>query len=103
MARTWWVNDSLHPALLLAPALGFPHPGVQVYGENLWRAMESNLDDRAPGWIAVRDRRALGVVRDRAFARIVHSLGDVGPAPGSPARTYRLAPIVPAPAGRGRR
>ena len=53
------VNDSLHPALLLAPALGFPHPVVQVYGENLWRAMEANLDDRAPPWIAERFRRAL--------------------------------------------
>jgi hypothetical protein len=42
------VNDSLHPVLLLAPALGFPHPVVQVYGENLWRAMEANLDHRTP-------------------------------------------------------
>ena len=30
------VNDSLHPALLLAPTLGFPYPVAQVYGENLW-------------------------------------------------------------------
>jgi hypothetical protein len=91
------VNDSLHPALLLAPALGFPHPVVQVYGENLWRAMESNLDDRAPAWVAERYRRALGVVRDRAFARIIHTLGDVGAEPGGPGRTYRLAPIVARP------
>jgi hypothetical protein len=91
------VNDSLHPALLLAPALGFPHPVVQVYGENLWRAMESNLDDRAPAWIAGRYRRALAVVRDRAFARIVHTIGDAGAGPASPARTYRLAPIIARP------
>jgi hypothetical protein len=91
------VNDSLHPALLLAPVLGFPHPVVQVYGENLWRAMESNLDDRAPAWVVVRYRRALAVVRDRAFARIVHTLGEVGAAPGSTARTFRLAPIVARP------
>ncbi len=91
------VNDSLHPALLLAPALGFPYPVVQVYGENLWRAMESNLDDRAPAWVVGRYRRALAVVRDRAFARIVHTLGEVGAAPGGTARTFRLPPIVARP------
>jgi hypothetical protein len=91
------VNDSLHPALLLAPALGFPHPVVQVYGENLWRAMEANLDDRAPPWVADRFRRALRVVRDRAFARIVHTLGSAGVESASPPRTYRVAPIVARP------
>lgn len=92
------VNDSLHPALLLAPVLGFPHPVAQVYGENLWWAMESNLDDRAPPWVVDRYRRGLRALRDRAFARIVHTLGSVGAEPGSPARTYRLAPIVARPA-----
>ena len=91
------VNDSLHPALLLAPALGFPFPVVQVYGENLWWAMEANLDDRAPPWVSDRYRRALRVVRDRAFARVVHTLGSAVPEPGGPARTYRLAPIVARP------
>jgi hypothetical protein len=91
------VNDSLHPALLLAPALGFPHPVVQVYGENLWRAMEANLDDRAPVWLADRYRHAVRVVRDRAFARIVHTLGSNAPEPGSPPRTVRLAPIIARP------
>jgi len=91
------VDDSLHPALLLAPALGFPYPVAQVYGENLWRAMEANLDDRAPPWIAERFRRALRVVRDRAFARIIHTLGSSGTEPGSPPRTYRVAPIVARP------
>jgi hypothetical protein len=95
------VNDSLHPALLLAPALGFPHPVVQVYGENLWRAMEANLDDRAPPWLVERYRHALAVVRDRAFARIVHTLGSTTPEPGSAPRTVRLAPIVARP-GRSR-
>jgi hypothetical protein len=95
------VNDSLHPALLLAPALGFPYPVVQVYGENLWRAMETNLDDRAPPWIAARFRRALRVIRDRAFARIVHTLGSAAVEPGGPPRTYRVAPIVARP-GRSR-
>ena len=91
------VNDSLHPALLLAPALGFPVPIVQLYGENLWRAMEDNLDDRAPGWIAARYKRALRAVRERAFARIIHTLGSTDSEPGTSARTYRMVPIVPRP------
>ena len=91
------VNDSLHPALLLAPVLGFPAPVVQLYGENLWRAMEDNLDDRAPSWVATRYRSALRSVRARAFARILHTLGSTEPETGDPARTYRLAPIVPRP------
>jgi len=90
------VNDSLHPALLLAPALGFPHPVVQLYGENLWRAMEDNLDDRAPAWVVTRYRSALRWVRDRAFARIVHTLGSTGQQPGPP-WTVRLAPLVARP------
>jgi len=91
------VNDSLHPALLLAPALGFPHRVVQVYGENLWRAMEDNLDHRAPTWVADRYRRALRAVRDRAFARIIHTLGSTEHEPDGSPRTYRLAPIVARP------
>jgi len=91
------VNDSLHPALLIAPALGFPHPVVQLYGENLWRAMEDNLDHRAPPWVAERYRRALHAVRKRAFARIVHTLGATGLEPGSGPRTYRLAPLIARP------
>jgi len=35
--------------------------------------------------------------RARAFARIVHTLGSTEPETGAPARTYRLAPIVPRP------
>jgi hypothetical protein len=90
------VNDSLHPALLLAPALGFPRPVVQLYGENLWRAMEDNLDDRAPAWVAHRYRRGLQAVRARAFARIIHTLGSTEPDAGLP-RTFRLVPLVAAP------
>jgi len=91
------VNDSLHPALLLAPALRFPHPVVQLYGENLWRAMEENLDHRVPPWVVDRYRRAVRAVRERAFARIVHTLGSTEFEPGSSPRTYRLAPIVARP------
>ena len=91
------VNDSLHPALLLAPALGFPHPVVQLYGENLWRAMEENLDHRVPAWVADRYRRVMRVVRERAFARIIHTLGSTEHDPRSSPRTYRLAPVVARP------
>ena len=100
------VNDSLHPALLLAPALGFPFPVAQVYGENLWRAMEANLDDRAPPWVAGRYRRTLRIVRDSAFARIVHTLGDARgagePRPHLPPRAHRRAARTH-PGGRARR
>ncbi len=92
------VNDSLHPALLLAPALGFPHPVVQLYGENLWRATEENLDHRVPDWVAHRYRRAIRAVLERAFARIIHTLGSTEPDPGSAPRTYRLAPVIARPA-----
>ena len=90
------VNDSLHPALLLAPALGFPRPVVQLYGENLWRAMEDNLDHRAPAWLADGYRRGLHAVRARAFACIIHTLGSTEPEAGAP-RTFRLVPLVARP------
>jgi hypothetical protein len=92
------VNDSLHPALLLAPVLGFPFPVVQLYGENLWRAMEDNFDHRAPAWVGERYRQSLRWVRDRAFARIVHALGETEVEERTPPRTFRLAPVVARPA-----
>ncbi len=91
------VNDSLHPILLSAPALAFPFPVVQVYGENLWHALVSNLEDRAAPWAVHAFRRALEAVRDRSFGRIIHTLGLSGvPRPHSP-RTYILPPIVARP------
>ena len=90
------VNDSLHPALLLGPVLGFPRPVVQLYGENLWRAMEDNLDHRAPSWVVEGYRRGLRAVRARAFARIVHTLGSTEYQAGLP-RTFRFAPLVARP------
>jgi len=90
------VNDSLHPALLVAPALGFPRPVVQLYGENLWRAMEDNLDHRAPAWVVDGYRQGLHAVRARAFARIIHTLGSTEPDAGLP-RTFRLVPLVARP------
>lgn len=90
------VNDSLHPALLLAPALGFPAPVVQVYGENLWRALEDNFQGRAPRWLGRAYRHALRAVRDRAFGQIVHTLG-VAPVPLGKPRHYLLPPLVAVP------
>ena len=92
------VNDSLHPVLLTAPAMGFPFPVVQVYGENLWHAMASNLDGRAAPWAVRAFRRAVEAVRDRAFGRIIHTLGSPGMARPHLPRTYVLPPIVARPA-----
>ena len=68
------VNDSLHPALLAAPAVGFLVPVVQVYGENLWRALEENFQGRAPAWqprlpaaVAEREGRGLRPHRPRRW------------------------------------
>ncbi len=89
------VNDSLHPALLLAP-LVFPRlPVVQVYGENLFTATEENFDGRAPRWVRAWYQRGLRAARDRSLARIVHSLR---PAEGqSPPGTFRLPPVIARP------
>jgi len=91
------VNDSLHPALLTAPALGFPYPVVQLYGENLWHALASNLDGRAAPWAVSAYRRALEVVRDRAFGRIIHTLGSPPAGRALLPRTYVLPPIIARP------
>jgi hypothetical protein len=92
------VNDSLHPALLTAPALGFPSPVVQVYGENLWHAMASNLDGRAAPWVVRAYRQALEAVRERAFGHIIHTLGSTRVARPHLPRTYVMPPIVARPA-----
>ncbi len=90
------VNDSLHPALLAAPAVGFPAPVVQVYGENLWRALEDNFEGRAPAWLSRGYKRVLRGARDLAFGRIIHAVGTANAALRTP-RTYRLPPVVARP------
>jgi hypothetical protein len=90
------VNDSLHPALLAAPALGFPAPVVQVYGENLWRALEDNFDGRAPAWLSRSYKRLLRDAGELAFGRIIHAVGTAH-APVPLPRTYHLPPIVARP------
>jgi len=70
-----WVNDSLHPALLLWPSLSSRAPKVvHVLGENLWAATHQNFDGRLPEFIASRYRAAVQALRDRSFGCIVHSL-----------------------------
>lgn len=90
------VNDSLHPALLAAPATGFPVPVVQVYGENLWRALEDNFEGRAPEWLGRSYRRLLQAARDKAFGRVIHCLGTPKEPPRRP-RTYVVPPIIARP------
>ena len=91
------VNDSLHPGAAPRSGARVPHPG----GAALRR--EPLAGD---GGQPRRPRPALGrralpararAVRDRAFARIVHTLGSTEPEAGSPPRTHRLAPIVARP------
>jgi hypothetical protein len=91
------VNDSLHPILLAAPALGFPVPVVQVYGENLWRAMEDNFEGRAAPWVSRRFRQVLRAVRDRAFGRIIHVVGTPSASRFPGQHTYVLPPLVARP------
>jgi hypothetical protein len=96
------VNDSLHPALLAAAALGRPFRVVHVTGENLWDAAEQFEKLKAP--VRRAYRRALAHARDHAFGRITHTLGS---ARGDRrARSWWLPPIVaepkPLPARPGR-
>jgi hypothetical protein len=90
------VND-FHPLLLVAagrvPRLP---PVVHLYGAHLWQSIERNFESRGP---AVLDRAYAAVVRglrDRAPARIEHTLA---PRPASEgALDVHLPPLVAAPA-----
>jgi hypothetical protein len=86
------VNDSLHPALLLAPWVTPELPVVQVYGENLRRAAEGNLDGRVPRALSVAYQRALAGAFDRSFGQIVHCVGAALPPAEGPLRLPTLVP-----------
>jgi hypothetical protein len=97
------VND-FHPLLLLAGARGggeggaLPCPVVHVYGENLWGAIEGHFDGHRGALLSRGFGAIVRGLRDRAHARIEHTLaaplaGEHDPARGS----YRLLPIVAAP------
>jgi hypothetical protein len=92
------VND-FHPLLLLlGSGTALPCPVVHVYGENLWRAIEDNFDGRRPALVGRSYGALVRALRDRAFARIEHTLAV--PPEGEedePRRTYRVPPVIAAP------
>ncbi|HEX4622674.1 MAG TPA: hypothetical protein VH208_14015, partial [Myxococcaceae bacterium] len=97
------VNDSLHPALLLAPWVMPGLPVLQVYGENLRRAAEANLDGRVPRPLSVAYQRLLTGAFDRSFGQIVHCVGAPLPPLGGPIRLPTLVPAFgDAPREQGR-
>ncbi|HVH41260.1 MAG TPA: hypothetical protein VM925_02925 [Labilithrix sp.] len=90
------VDDSLHPALLLAPLL----PGnrmrvVHLFGENIWAAAAGNFEGRGAGVMETIYPRALRQMRDAAFACIMHTSKPHEPPPTD--RTYVAPPIIAAP------
>lgn len=92
------VNDSLHPALLAAPAFGSSMRVVQLAGENLWAAAAAHFDHQ-PAPVRRAYRRLLARASDRSFARITHTLGATRV--DAPSRNWWLPPIVDLP-GRSR-
>jgi hypothetical protein len=91
------INDSLHPALLLAPFVPGPRMRVvHVFGENIWAAAEQNFAGRAPAWWQRLYTWGIRKMRDAAFACIMHTLS--APDQKGLSRTIRVAPIVAAPA-----
>jgi hypothetical protein len=104
------IDDSLHPALLLAPLRRRPLRVVHLYGENTLHAVEHALERRRRPLLSRRPRslldegcaRAVRRVLGAAFGSIEHSLS--APAAGEvdrASRRHRLPPLVAAP-GRSR-
>jgi hypothetical protein len=97
------VNDSFHPALLLAHRFrrGTLPPVVHVYGHELRRAVEDNYARRWPTVLERIYRRVIVGSTEHAFGRIEHSLN--APAAGREIApcTYQLPPALAAP-GRSR-
>ena len=91
------INDSLHPALLMAPFVPGPRMRVvHVFGENIWAAAEQNFAGRSPAlWQRLYTWGIRGM-RDAAFACIMHTLSS-SPARSAGARTRCVAPILAAP------
>ena len=92
------IND-FHPLLLLAGSgAALPCPVVHVYGENLWRAIEGNFDGRRPALLGKGYGAAVRALRDRAHARVEHTLGVGLAGERDPVRrNYRLPPVIAAP------
>jgi hypothetical protein len=88
------VND-FHPLLLVGTP---PCPVVHVYAENLWRAIEGNFDGRGPALLGRGYGALARALRDRALARVEHTLRAPFAGEHDPARaTHRLLPILAAP------
>jgi len=68
------IND-IHPFGLIFPkALGGKIPIVQLYGENMWGALEGYPRGLFPDWFADLYARFVRGQRDGAFARVEHAL-----------------------------
>ena len=89
------VNDSLHPALLVAPLVSRMRV-VHVFGDNIWAATSDNFVGRAPAWFDRLYRRVLGRLRDAAFACIVHTI-DPDARAHAGEHAIVLPPILPSP------
>ena len=87
------VNDSLHPALLMAPWGAPDLPVVQVYGENLRRAAESNFDGRAPASFIRAYRSWIRSAFAQSMGEIVHCVGAPLDAAAGP--SFHLPTLVP--------
>jgi hypothetical protein len=88
------VDDSLHPALLMAPLL----PGnrmrvVHLFGANIWQAAEQNFAGRGAPLLEALYPQALRRMRNAGFACIIHTHQ---PLPASD-RTYVVPPIIGTP------
>lgn len=89
------VND-FHPLLLIASP---PRcPVVHVHGEHLWHAIEHNFAQRGPALLDKGFSAFARGLRDKAHARIEHTL-DASPAGAfdDARRVYTLLPLVAAP------
>jgi hypothetical protein len=89
------VNDSFHPALLLAPWLA-PRSGmriVHVYGEHLRDAVVAHFKGRAPRAFAEFFGRSIERLLGHGFAQVAHTFD---PGAADPL-TIALPPILPLP------
>lgn len=93
------VNDSLHPALLLAPLRSkwAAIKIVQLYGENIWQATETHFEGYLPRPLNQGYVTSLQALRNRSFGQIVATLEDAAPYHPASERTYYLPTLIPPP------
>lgn len=92
------VNDSFHPALMFMGCLPFwRRKVVHVYGASLRHALETNFQDRVPGWLAGLFRRIVVLQLARSRAQLEHEF-SYPTAPTNDGRAYRLpTPVAVVP------